>query len=192
MKKLLGIIVLGLLLGGLDSADAHSGRTNKDGCHNQRSNGTYHCHKPKSYSNHKNKDSNNKTLRVVDGDTIHIGAKKYRFSGIDTPEKKQTCKKNGQIVNCGLLAQRVLKEKIGTQEVMCIEEDKPDKYRRVLAECFVGNESLSSYMVRLGYAFAYRKYSSKFIEDENYAKENNLGLWQMSFIYPWNFRKGSK
>ena len=26
---------------------------------------------------------------IVDGDTIHIGSNKYRFSGIDTPEMKQ-------------------------------------------------------------------------------------------------------
>ena len=36
------------------------------------------------------------------------------------------------------------------------------------AECFVNNESLSSYLVQSGYAFAYRKYSKKFIKDENY------------------------
>ena len=34
---------------------------------------------------------------VVDGDTIHIGFNKYRFSGIDTPEIKQTCSKDN---NC--------------------------------------------------------------------------------------------
>ena len=33
-------------------------------------------------------------LKIVDGDTIHLNGKKIRFSGIDTPELKQTCIKN--------------------------------------------------------------------------------------------------
>ena len=40
-----------------------------------------------------------------------------------------------------------------------------------------------------GYAFAYRKYSNKFIADEDFAKSNNLGMWSMSFEYPWDWRK---
>ena len=47
-------------------------------------------------------------------------------------------------------------------------------------------------MVRSGYAFAYRKYSNKFVQDENYAKENKLGLWAMSFDFPWDYRKTIK
>ena len=34
-------------------------------------------------------------LRVVDGDTIHLNGEKIRFTGIDTPELKQTCIKEG-------------------------------------------------------------------------------------------------
>ena len=51
-----------------------------------------------------------------------------------------------------------------------ISEGK-DRYKRILAECFVGELSLSRYLVREGYAFAYRKYSKKFIKDEEYAKK---------------------
>ena len=30
-------------------------------------------------------------LKIVDGDTIVLNGEKIRFSGIDTPELKQTC-----------------------------------------------------------------------------------------------------
>ena len=60
-----------------------------------------------------------------------------------------------------------------------------------IAECFVNNESLSSYLVRSGYAFAYRKYSKKFIPDEEFAKSNKLGMWSMEFDYPWDWRKNN-
>ena len=53
----------------------------------------------------------------------------------------------------------------------------------------LNGESLSGFLVRSGYAFAYRKYSKKFIKDEEFAKENKLGMWSMEFEYPWDFRK---
>jgi len=34
-------------------------------------------------------------------------------------------------------------------------------------------------------------YSDKFIKDEEFAKENKLGMWAMTFQYPWDFRKAS-
>ena len=124
---------------------------------------------------------------VVDGDTIHIGSNKYRFSGIDTPEMKQTCSKDNKIIMCGVLAKDSLIQKINNRPVLC-KEETIDRYKRIVAECFVNKESLSTYLVRNGYAFAYRKYSKKFIEDERYAKENKLGLWSMNFEYPWDYR----
>ena len=126
-------------------------------------------------------------VKVIDGDTIHIGSKKYRFSGIDTPEMKQTCKKDNQIVMCGVIAKDALVKKINKQQVNCKEEEI-DRYKRIVAECFVNNDSLSKYLVRNGHAVAYRKYSMKFVEDEDYAKQNKLGLWSMSFDYPWDYR----
>ena len=126
-------------------------------------------------------------VKVIDGDTIHIGSKKYRFSGIDTPEMKQTCKKDNQIVMCGVIARDALVKKINKQQVSCKEEEI-DRYKRIVAECFVNNDSLSKYLVRNGHAVAYRKYSMKFVEDEDYAKKNKLGLWSMSFDYPWDYR----
>ena len=86
------------------------------------------------------------------------------------------------------MAKEALIKKIGNKIPKCINEGK-DIYKRILAECFVNGESLSKFLVRNGHAFAYRKYSKKFIEDERFAKKNKLGLWSMKFIYPWEFRK---
>ena len=150
MKKLLGIVVLGLLLSG------------------------------NAYANN---------LKVVDGDTIILNGEKIRFTGIDTPELKQTCLKDDQEIGCGMTAKMLLVKKIGDNIPKCISEGK-DAYKRTLAECFVNGESLSKFLVQSGYAFAYRKYSTKFIKDEEFAKANKLGMWAMTFQYPWDFRKG--
>ena len=133
-------------------------------------------------------DLKSQELKVVDGDTIHLNGEKIRFTGIDTPELKQTCIKEGIENLCGVTAKQILVNKIGNNTVECISEGR-DQYKRILAECFVNNESLSSYLVRSGYAFAYRKYSKKFIKDEDYAKANQIGIWSMKFEYPWDYRK---
>ena len=128
------------------------------------------------------------SLRVVDGDTIVLNGEKIRFTGIDTPELKQTCLQDDTKVDCGMTAKMLLVKKIGNNTLECISEGK-DVYKRTLAECFINGESLSSFLVRSGYAFAYRKYSKKFIKDEEFAKANKLGMWGMTFQYPWDFRK---
>ena len=150
MKKLLGILILGLLTCNISFAD---------------------------------------NLKIIDGDTIILNGDKIRFSGIDSPELKQTCLKDDQEVPCGMTTKRLLTEKIGNTTIECISEGK-DAYKRTLAECFVNGESLSKFLVRSGYAFAYRKYSTKFIKDEEFAQTNKLGMWAMTFQYPWDFRKG--
>ena len=135
-------------------------------------------------------DVKSQNLKITDGDTIKINGEKIRFSGIDTPELKQTCFNEGVKNFCGKEAKQILIDKIADNKVTCAREGK-DRYKRTLAECFVNDESLSSYLVRSGYAFAYRKYSKKFIIDEDYARINNLGMWSMEFEYPWHFRRNN-
>ena len=129
-------------------------------------------------------------VKVIDGDTIYLNGEKIRFSGIDTPEIKQTCAKNNEIIKCGILARELLIKIIANNKINCIREGK-DQYKRTLAECFVNDLSLSSYLVKNGYAFAYRKYSKKFIADEDFARLNKLGMWSMKFEYPWDWRKNN-
>ena len=134
-----------------------------------------------SYSTHQN-------IKVVDGDTIHLNGEKIRFTGIDAPELKQACFNDNTEISCGITSKQILIDKIGNNTVKCISEGK-DQYKRTLAECFVNNESLSSYLVKSGYAFAYRRYSKKFIADEDFARTNKIGMWAMEFDYPWVWRK---
>ena len=129
-----------------------------------------------------------KKIQVIDGDTIHIGKLKYRFFGIDAPEIKQICEKDNIKIQCGVIAKSVLQNKIADKIPECVVKDK-DRYQRLVAECFIGKESLSRFMVREGYAVAYSQYSKDFIQDEKYAKENKLGIWSMNFQIPSEYRK---
>ena len=126
---------------------------------------------------------------ITDGDTIKIVNKRIRLHGIDTPEKKQICIKNSKEYSCGKEATIALIKKINKKKVVCKVQDKLDRYRRYIGVCFTGKINLNKWMVRNGYAVAYRKYSKDYIADENYAKKNKLGLWSGSFIRPEKWRK---
>ena len=127
--------------------------------------------------------------RVTDGDTIKILNKRIRFNGIDTPEKKQVCTKNYEEYNCGKISTDALTKRINGNVVICKLQDKLDKYKRYIGVCFVDGIDLNKWMVRKGYAVAYRRYSEDYTEDENYAKRNKLGLWAGNFIHPEKWRK---
>ena len=138
--------------------------------------------------------------KVVDGDTININNYKIRLEGIDAPEMKQKCKKNSFKIsflisftfykdyNCGKVSKEKLITKINNSEVKCISTSK-DRYKRYIATCFKEKININQWMVRNGHAIAYRRYSKKYVPDEDFAKENKLGLWQGKFMSPEKWRK---
>ena len=146
-----------------------------------------------SYSDEKN-TIKGKAL-IIDGDTIKINDKKIRFGGIDAPEsyfmgKKQTCIEDNKDIFCGQISKDKLIEKIGNNSINCKIEKNKDRYKRSVGECFIKEESLSVFMVRNGYAFDWPRYSKgKFANDQEYAKMNKLGIWNMEFEYPWIWKK---
>ena len=128
---------------------------------------------------------------IIDGDTIHIGKNKIRLHGIDAPEINQTCIIDKKIWNCGIESKIALENFILKKEVNC-EIIDVDQYRRFVGICFLENQNINQYMVRNGWAIAYKYYSLKFVKDEEFAKKNKLGIWQGSFIEPYLFRKNNK
>ena len=138
--------------------------------------------------------------RIVDGDTIHIGEYKFRLEGIDAPEIRQKCKKESLKISstigftfykdysCGKVSKEKLISKIRGSKIKCIFTTK-DKYKRYIATCFKEKTNLNQWMVRNGYAIAYRRYSKKYVPDEDFAKKNKLGLWQGKFVNPEKWRK---
>ena len=126
---------------------------------------------------------------VTDGDTIKILNNKIRLHGIDAPEKKQKCVKNKTEYNCGTLATEALTRKIGKNVIKCLIQKNKDRYNRFIGVCFVDQENLNKWMVKNGYAVAYRRYSKNYILDEKFAKINKLGLWSGTFLKPEKWRK---
>ena len=138
--------------------------------------------------------------KIIDGDTVHIINKKIRLEGIDAPEIKQQCKKPFLQISsfigiqlsksylCGATSTKKLINKIGNSKIRCISSSK-DRYKRYLATCYKEKINLNKWMVRNGYAVAYKRYSKNYVRDEEFARENKLGLWEGSFTMPEKWRK---
>ena len=129
--------------------------------------------------------------KVIDGDTIHIGNNKIRLHAIDAPEQKQTCNFEGSKWNCGKEATLFLQNLINSESVSCNVNDI-DKYKRLVAVCFIDNVNINKFMIISGWAIAYRYYSKDFIKDEEIAKKNKIGIWQGTFEEPYIYRKNNK
>lgn len=118
-------------------------------------------------------------IKVVDGDTITLNdSNKVRFSGINTPEKKQCYYQEAKDELTRLLLDK---------EVY-LERDRTDKdkYGRLLRYVYLDEMLVNAYMVEKGYAKVYDKYKddtkrySELKQDELVAINNNLGVWTCS------------
>lgn len=126
--------------------------------------------------------------RVVDGDTLVIGATKIRLEGIDAPETDQVClNANGARWTCGIDARDQLAAHIAGQVISC-SSNGTDPYERTLAICLLVGEDLNAWMVHQGWALAYVQYSSAYRKVEQDARANQRGLRQGAFIAPWDWR----
>jgi endonuclease YncB( thermonuclease family) len=128
---------------------------------------------------------------IIDGDTIDIHGTRIRLSGIDTPERGQSCERAGAAYRCGTEASRVLDGLVADQPVSCAVV-AVDRYGRLVATCHKGALDLNGEMVRLGWALAYRTYSTAYVGAEDEARVAHRGLWAGTFEAPWDWRRARR
>jgi len=152
--------------------------------------------------------------KVIDGDSIKINGINIRLLGIDAPEMKQVCKDElKKDYYCGVESKNFLEKSIllklsmpkkftekkeKNRMVWCNSKGK-DRYGRTLGICgydslyaYHPNNSLNGWMVKQGYAVAYKHYSKMFVKFEDEAKKNKKGIWKGEFDMPWDWRKKNK
>lgn len=134
-------------------------------------------------------------VRIIDADTIELDGTKVRLNGIDAPEMWQNCEDiNSKMYRCGVYARVALQaliEAMSDEIVQCQYTGK-DFYGRIIGECSIGKININMWLVENGWALAYRKYSKKYVENENIAKSNRVGIWSGNFVEPWNWRRGKR
>ena len=125
---------------------------------------------------------------VIDGDTLEIHGERIRLLGIDAPEGGQFCEDaQGDLWRCGQAAAFALDDFLQGRSVTCVERDR-DQYGRMVATCDAAGD-VGAYMVSIGMAVAYRKYSKAYVGQENVARGSGIGMWSGRFEMPWDWRK---
>ena len=134
-------------------------------------------------------------LRIIDADTIVLNGAKVRLNGIDAPEMRQNCEDiNLKMYACGVSSKRALQNFIQTRpdEMVQCQYIGKDAYGRMIGDCSIGKININMWLVENGWALAYRKYSKKYVENENSAKNNLVGIWSGKFVEPWKWRRGER
>lgn len=126
-----------------------------------------------------------------DGDSLTVGDREVRLFGIDAPEWDQTCKRNGRKWACGQVAAEELAKLVTGKDVSCVPVDI-DQYGRTVAHCTVNDLDVNRAMVALGYAIAYRHYSTAYVSAEESAQVSRRGIWAGTFEMPSLYRRDDR
>ncbi|MGR7994823.1 thermonuclease family protein [Xanthobacter sp. ZOL 2024] len=125
------------------------------------------------------------TATVSDGDSFTLNHQRIRLEGIDAPELRQTCQRDGTSWPCGEVARFGLAELVLRGPVFCTSGSR-DRYDRRLARCTVSGTDIGEEMVRQGLAVAYGRHGYAAAEEE--ARAARRGLWSGSFERPQDYR----
>ncbi len=129
---------------------------------------------------------------VMDGDTIEIHGQRIRLHGIDAPEVRQLCQKDGKDWRCGQAAALALSDWLGAATVTCRQTDV-DRYKRVVARCAKDGRDVADYLVSEGWALDWPRYSrGEYGAAQEAAKRAGKGVWAAEFVVPWEWRQLAK
>jgi micrococcal nuclease len=129
---------------------------------------------------------NYKVIGIIDGDTYDIlvdnQSVRIRMDAIDAPERGMPFNK---------VAKKYLSNMIFGKFIKMVELKK-DSHGRIVGKTFLKDGTdVSLEMIKAGFAWHYKKFSSDPIlaKLENNARKNKLGLWQENEpLAPWEVR----
>ena len=67
-----------------------------------------------------------------------------------------------------------------------------DRYGRLVAVCFADGQDINKQIVIDGFALDYRRYSRDYIAAERNVRRDKAGMWQGTFVKPWDWRRGDR
>lgn len=125
---------------------------------------------------------------AIDGDTIDVTGQKVRLYGIDAPELRQTCVRDGVTWPCGVQAREQLASLLIGGEVQC--QGLPSAGGGMLAaRCAVGDSDLGEGMVASGFATVAGEGEADYADMAVRVQTRKIGIWAGTFDAPHAWRK---
>ncbi|PHQ99557.1 MAG: nuclease [Marinosulfonomonas sp.] len=129
---------------------------------------------------------------VHDGDTFTVASVKIRLFGVDAPEMDQTCEMpDGTDWACGRWSRDQVRDMLRGRTLRCVKQTY-DRYGRMVARCYLGDQDLAQLLVRGGIVFSYARYSRDYIGVEKAAIAAGRGLWVAKVVAPAEFRRSKR
>ena len=127
--------------------------------------------------------------RVVDSNTLEIGARRVRLIGVDAPDLAQTCPaRKGETYPCGRVAAQTLAKLVKDGPLAC-QGDRTDAAGRLLVRCSIRGFDVGEQFVLTGRAFADPDTGDAYRRAEGTAEKLREGMWRGEFQKPWEWRK---
>lgn len=108
---------------------------------------------------------------VIDGETIILEGRHVRLWGIEAPEPRATC--GGW--PAGEIAAAFLHDLINNRSIACTAHGVHES-GKLFGKCRSAGVDVGATMVRRGMAWAARKYTRDYVDQEAAAKAENLGI----------------
>lgn len=126
---------------------------------------------------------------VKSGDTLRIDGATVRLSGIEAPDREQTCQRvgNSRPWPCGRAAAEALSRLVKNKDVVC-DLGRTDVSGAQLATCRAGDADLADTLVRNGHAFAETGLFATYSSAESAARNAKAGVWSGEIERPSAFR----
>ena len=167
MKKILFILLIGLLIGCSEEENSNSG--------------TYIPNKEQKLENSSLNLIQYEVIRVIDGDTVELkNGERLRYNDINTPETVHPTKP----IECHGPQASAKNKELVEGEIILVELGNPekDRYGRLLGYVYIDDLFVNAELVRGGYAEvnSYGNPGSKLsnlLDIEKNAKKSMKGLW---------------
>ncbi len=125
------------------------------------------------------------SVRVVDGDTLLLGERALRLSGLLSPERGQTCRTaNGVGFDCGATAAEALARLVRGHDLGCRVRGR-DGFGRALGVCEAAGVEVNAALVSAGWALAG---DAGLAPLEQQARQDGRGLWSFPDGAPERWR----
>ncbi len=126
---------------------------------------------------------------VLSSEMVRIHGRLLHLSGIEAPDRQQTCTRaSKQSWRCGEAALAALERLARSRPFRCITQGGPDALGRIEANCTIDGRDVAGELVKDGHVFSAATYFGGYTALESEAKRSKAGIWAGDAERPADYR----